>query len=99
MTLQDVGNVIKDLTPWSYRPLYLREDICDNNDRFPDPSRELFLWAILQGRLEIAQLFWREGKASIGGALVASQLLKKLALKEKELQESRNFTEYDDGGR
>ena len=33
---------------------------------FKNPERELFLWAVLLNRRELAQLFWRAGKDHIG---------------------------------
>ena len=57
------------------------------------------MWAVLQGRLEMAMLFWQESKAPIGGALVAGKLLKELAALELELHESRRLTRYEEGSR
>ena len=44
-----------------------------------NPERELFVWALLFGRKELAMLFWRMGRDHIGGALIASRLWKNLA--------------------
>ncbi|CAH1793997.1 unnamed protein product, partial [Owenia fusiformis] len=46
---------------------------------FEDPYKELFLWAILLNRRELAHLFWKLGKDHIGGALMGSALLKSLS--------------------
>ncbi|XP_072019957.1 transient receptor potential cation channel subfamily M member 2-like [Amphiura filiformis] len=99
VVLKDVGNVINDLTVWSFKPLYLQETFTDDVDRFSNPSRELFIWAVLQGRLEMAILFWQKSKAPIGGALVASKLLKEMAARETDLHETRRLTRYEEGGR
>ena len=44
-----------------------------------NPERELFVWALLFGRKDLAMLFWRMGRDHIGGALIASRLWKNLA--------------------
>ncbi len=71
--------------------------LSDREGKFKNPSRELFLWAVLQGRLDMANLFWRESKAPIGGALVASKILKEMATKEHALHESRRIVKYSEG--
>ncbi|XP_072019735.1 transient receptor potential cation channel subfamily M member 2-like [Amphiura filiformis] len=98
VALRDVGYVIKKLTPWSYQPLYCSDTIADHYYKFPNPARELFIWAVLQGRLEMANVFWRESKAPIGGALLASKLLKEMAKKEHDIHESRRSVKYSEGG-
>ena len=47
--------------------------------KFPHPERELFFWAILVNRQELSKLFWKAGRDQIGGALVASIMLKSLS--------------------
>ncbi|XP_041467806.1 transient receptor potential cation channel subfamily M member 5-like [Lytechinus variegatus] len=87
--LCDVGHVIKSLTTHAYEPLYLSDSQPTLN-----PCRELFLWAVLQDRQETARLFWEEGKAWIGGALVASRIMRAMQRLETEPQRLANLEEH-----
>ncbi|XP_011674872.2 transient receptor potential cation channel subfamily M member 2 [Strongylocentrotus purpuratus] len=87
--LPDVGTVIKSLTTHSYEPLYLSD-----SQPILNPCRELFLWAVLQDRQETARLFWDEGKAWIGGALVASKIMRAMQKLETEPQRLANLEEH-----
>jgi len=51
----------------------------DNRPHFLYPERELFLWAVLLNRQEIARIFWRASADHIGGALTACMLMRSLA--------------------
>ncbi len=51
----------------------------DDNNLFDDPMRELFLFAVLLNRQDMARLFWEEGKEAIASSLVASKILKAMA--------------------
>ena len=51
------------------------------------PHRELFLWALLLNRKEIALIFWKAGVDHIGGALVAASLLSSLAIAAEQDEE------------
>ncbi|XP_033755589.1 transient receptor potential cation channel subfamily M member-like 2 isoform X2 [Pecten maximus] len=46
---------------------------------FDLPERELFLWALLLNRMDLAKLFWKLGRDHLGSALLAAGLLKGLA--------------------
>ncbi len=35
---------------------------------FDEPARELFIWAVLMIRLDMAMLFWEEGKVGTTGS-------------------------------
>ena len=48
-----------------------------------DPYRELFVWAVLFGRMKLAMIFWKDCPEQIGSALVASLMFKKLAREAK----------------
>ncbi|KAJ8350040.1 hypothetical protein SKAU_G00251700 [Synaphobranchus kaupii] len=50
-----------------------------------NPGRDLFLWAILQNRKELAEIAWEQCRDSMCAALAASKILKKLA--EEEVDE------------
>ena len=45
------------------------------DEAFEDPARELFIWCVLNHRLEMAKFFWEEGKVT--EILSSSWLLKK----------------------
>ncbi|XP_035248591.1 transient receptor potential cation channel subfamily M member 2 isoform X2 [Anguilla anguilla] len=47
-----------------------------------DPGRDLFLWAVLQNRKELAEIAWEQCRDSMCAALAASKILKKLAQEE-----------------
>ena len=42
--------------------------------RFEKPFRELFLWAVLLNRFELARFIWQKGEEAITDALVACRL-------------------------
>ncbi|XP_038079151.1 transient receptor potential cation channel subfamily M member 2-like isoform X2 [Patiria miniata] len=83
-TLIDVGGVIQELTTDTNVPLYLhhKDKFMLPESDFCSPARELFLYAILQNRVEMARMFWEEGKEAIPSALTASKILTSLAAKE-----------------
>ncbi|XP_066544628.1 transient receptor potential cation channel subfamily M member 2 [Amia ocellicauda] len=60
-----------------------------------DPARDLFIWAILQNRRELAEIFWEQCKDCIAAALAASRILKKLA-EEEEGDKSNDMRDLAD---
>ncbi|XP_061081535.1 transient receptor potential cation channel subfamily M member 2-like isoform X1 [Conger conger] len=62
------------------------------------PGRDLFLWAILQNRKELAEIAWEQCRDSMCAALAASKILKKLAKKEidedDEAEKMRELADY-----
>jgi hypothetical protein len=97
---------------FSYRTLYLGGNIlsviffhCWNseekrrNQSVDNPERELFFWALLFGRKELAMLFWRLGRDHIGGALTASRLWKSLAVAADREEELDLGQELEDSSR
>ncbi|XP_036395897.1 transient receptor potential cation channel subfamily M member 2 [Megalops cyprinoides] len=53
-------------------------------ERVRDPGRDLFLWAIVQNRKELAEIAWEQCRDSMCAALAASKILKKLAQEEDD---------------
>ncbi|XP_041118797.1 transient receptor potential cation channel subfamily M member 2 [Polyodon spathula] len=49
-----------------------------------DPTRDLFIWAILDNRKEIADIIWQQSQDCIAAALAASKILKELAKEEED---------------
>ena len=64
--------------------MFIVIDAYQQYKHFDDPMRELFLYAVLLNRNEMAHLFWEEGKEAIAAALVASKILKTMAEKSGE---------------
>ncbi|KAK3595123.1 hypothetical protein CHS0354_002376 [Potamilus streckersoni] len=54
---------------------------------FEQPEKELFLWAILFNREDMARMLWKKSINHIAGALVACALLKRLASKADDNEE------------
>ena len=54
-----------------------------NNQRIYT-EQDLFIWALLTYRIEIAKIFWKHGKDHIGSALVASIILNGLQKKAED---------------
>ncbi|KAM8927781.1 transient receptor potential cation channel subfamily M member 4 [Pelodytes ibericus] len=52
------------------------------------PWIDLFIWAILQNRDDMATYFWEMGSEAVSSALAASKLLKELSRMESEAEES-----------
>ncbi|MGH0117658.1 UNVERIFIED_CONTAM: hypothetical protein FKN15_041850 [Acipenser sinensis] len=52
-----------------------------------DPTRDLFIWAILENRKEIADIIWQLSQDCIATALAASKILKELAKEDTDLSE------------
>ncbi|XP_038078447.1 transient receptor potential cation channel subfamily M member 2-like [Patiria miniata] len=94
--LKDVGNILKSLIGLnSFNPEYLRNDV---EDTFSKPYHELLVWAVLQHRKNMAWVLWKHGGTSIGGALLASKLLKSMSrlvnepgIADEMLQHGREF--------
>ncbi|XP_045677007.1 transient receptor potential cation channel subfamily M member 5 [Phyllostomus hastatus] len=49
-----------------------------------DPWRDLFLWAVLQGRHQMAAYFWAMGQEGVATALVACKILREMSHLETE---------------
>ncbi|XP_022111704.1 transient receptor potential cation channel subfamily M member 5-like [Acanthaster planci] len=77
-----------------------RPDSPEKNRDFRSPVRELFLYAVLQNREQMARMFWEEGKEAIPSALTASKILTSLAAKEPDPDQSTfmqsHATSYED---
>lgn len=51
-----------------------RVQVADNVTRFEKPFRELFLWAVLMNRYELARFMWEKGEEAVSDALAACRL-------------------------
>ncbi|KAM4609093.1 transient receptor potential cation channel subfamily M member 2 [Polymixia lowei] len=61
-------------------------------DAFRDPGRDLFLWAVLQNKKELAEIAWQQCRDCMSAALAASKILKKLAQEESDGDEAEEMT-------
>ncbi|XP_072042106.1 transient receptor potential cation channel subfamily M member-like 2 [Amphiura filiformis] len=52
---------------------------------FEQPFKELFLWAVLMNRIEMAEFFWQRCENPISTAIAASQIMYKIGKKTHEL--------------
>ncbi|XP_033724836.1 transient receptor potential cation channel subfamily M member-like 2 isoform X2 [Pecten maximus] len=53
---------------------------------FENPYQELFTWAVLQNRQDMAKLFWKQGKEPTSAALVAFGLMTAMARKTDDCE-------------
>lgn len=51
-----------------------RVQVAHSATRFEKPFRELFLWAVLMNRYELARFMWEKGEEAVSDALVACRL-------------------------
>lgn len=47
-----------------------RVQVAHSATRFEKPFRELFLWAVLMNRYELARFMWEKGEEAVSDALV-----------------------------
>ncbi|KAL9966190.1 hypothetical protein ACROYT_G024228 [Oculina patagonica] len=52
-------------------------------DPLPTPYRDVFIWAVLSNRQDMAKLVWSMGKEQIASALMATRMLKSMAGKAR----------------
>ncbi|XP_038621315.1 transient receptor potential cation channel subfamily M member 5 [Tachyglossus aculeatus] len=65
----------------------------DMNQKSGNPWRDLFLWAVLQNRHEMANYFWTMGQEGVAAALAACKILKEMARLETEAEAARSMKE------
>ncbi|KAG9471145.1 hypothetical protein GDO78_015679, partial [Eleutherodactylus coqui] len=63
------------------------------SNKSTSPWFDLFIWAILQNRDEMATYFWEMGTEAVTSALAASKLLKELSHNELEAEEASAMKE------
>lgn len=51
-----------------------RMKVAHSATRFEKPFRELFLWAVLLNRFEMARFMWEKGEEAVSDALAACRL-------------------------
>ncbi|XP_053514216.1 transient receptor potential cation channel subfamily M member 5 [Artibeus jamaicensis] len=58
----------------------------DLSQKSEDPWRDLFLWAVLQGRHQMATYFWAMGQEGVATALAACKIVRELSHLETEAE-------------
>uniref|UniRef100_A0A4X1U7J4 Transient receptor potential cation channel subfamily M member 5 n=1 Tax=Sus scrofa TaxID=9823 RepID=A0A4X1U7J4_PIG len=101
-SLHEVSRVLKDFLHDACRGLYQAErgparrppgqkGLLDLTQRSENPWRDLFLWAVLQNRHEMATYFWAMGQEGVAAALAACKILKEMAHLETEAAAGRTL--------
>ncbi|CAF0758789.1 unnamed protein product [Brachionus calyciflorus] len=65
-----------------------REKFCAN---VPYPEKNLFVWALLMNRIDIAKIFWQLGEHQISTALFASNISKSMSIHLGDLEDDLNL--------
>ena len=80
-----VGQVVELLMGGTYRCHYTRKrfrlyyEMPENHKTFDNPFHELFIWAVLMKRPEMARFMWQKGEEALAKALVAMKMFKRMA--------------------
>ncbi|XP_053058733.1 transient receptor potential cation channel subfamily M member 5 isoform X1 [Acinonyx jubatus] len=89
-SLHEVSRLLKDFLHDACRGLYqaeqgpagrpeARKGLLDLNRKSENPWRDLFLWAVLQNRHEMAAYFWAMGQEGVAAALAACKILREMS--------------------
>ncbi|XP_039696259.1 transient receptor potential cation channel subfamily M member 5 [Pteropus medius] len=89
-SLHDVSRVLKDFLHDACRGFYQAERgparrpagqkwLLDLSQKSENPWRDLFLWAVLQSRHEMATYFWAMGQEGVAAALAACKILREVS--------------------
>nr|XP_036867593.1 transient receptor potential cation channel subfamily M member 5 isoform X4 [Manis javanica] len=99
-SLLEVSRVLKDFLQDACHGLYQaesgpakqpegRRQLLDLDERSEAPWRDLFLWAVLQSRHEMASYFWAMGQEGVAAALAACKILKEMSHLETAAERGR----------
>ncbi|XP_055470654.1 transient receptor potential cation channel subfamily M member 5 [Psammomys obesus] len=108
-SLHEVSRVLKDFLHDACRGFYQdgrrmeergppkrpagQKGLLDLSRKSEDPWRDLFLWAVLQNRYEMATYFWAMGREGVAAALAACKIIKEMSHLEKEAEVARTMRE------
>uniref|UniRef100_A0AAY4EPM1 Transient receptor potential cation channel subfamily M member 5 n=1 Tax=Denticeps clupeoides TaxID=299321 RepID=A0AAY4EPM1_9TELE len=105
-TLHEVSKVLKDFLHDSCKGFYQKipsgskSRLFQSHKNLPDldqlcenPWRDLFLWAVLQNRQQMANYFWAMGPEAVAAALAGCKILKEMAHLESEAESARSMKE------
>uniref|UniRef100_A0A4W6ERM3 Transient receptor potential cation channel, subfamily M, member 5 n=1 Tax=Lates calcarifer TaxID=8187 RepID=A0A4W6ERM3_LATCA len=107
-TLYEVAKVLKDFLHESCKGFYQKiptekpakgrlfhsqKNLAELEERCEHPWRDLFLWAVLQNRQQMANYFWAMGPEAVAAALAGCKILKEMARLESEAESARSMKE------
>uniref|UniRef100_A0A3Q1G954 Transient receptor potential cation channel, subfamily M, member 5 n=2 Tax=Acanthochromis polyacanthus TaxID=80966 RepID=A0A3Q1G954_9TELE len=107
-TLYEVAKVLKDFLHDSCKGFYQKiptekpakgrlfhnqKNLAELEERCEHPWRDLFLWAVLQNRQQMANYFWAMGPEAVAAALAGCKILKEMARLESEAESARSMKE------
>ncbi|KAM4846622.1 transient receptor potential cation channel subfamily M member 5 [Thomomys bottae] len=107
-SLHEVSRLLKDFLQDACRGLYQDRRVAekgsakrptgqkwllDLTQKSEDPWRDLFLWAVLQNRHEMATYFWAMGQEGVAAALAACKIIKDMSHLETEAEAARAMRE------
>ncbi|XP_071375194.1 transient receptor potential cation channel subfamily M member 5 isoform X2 [Centroberyx affinis] len=107
-TLHEVSKVLKDFLhdsckgfyqkiptekPAKGRLFHSQKNLAGLEGRCEHPWRDLFLWAVLQNRQQMANYFWAMGPEAVAAALAGCKILKEMARLESEAESARSMKE------
>ncbi|XP_066557168.1 transient receptor potential cation channel subfamily M member 5 isoform X2 [Amia ocellicauda] len=75
------------------RKFHGNKNLPDMQQRCDNPWRDLFLWAVLQNRQDMANYFWAMGPEAVAAALAGCKILKEMAHLESEAESARSMKE------
>ncbi|XP_078085377.1 transient receptor potential cation channel subfamily M member 2 [Mustelus asterias] len=84
-------NVLPSSPQDMHRTYSQESEICE--EEVADPERDLFIWAVLQKRKDLASIFWVQAMDSIDSSLVACKILKKMSSEENDTDLSEEMEE------
>ncbi|XP_064169096.1 transient receptor potential cation channel subfamily M member 5 isoform X1 [Anguilla rostrata] len=73
------------------RLFHSQKNLPDMEERCENPWRDLFLWAVLQNRQQMANYFWAMGPEAVATALAGCKILKEMAHLESEAESARSM--------
>uniref|UniRef100_A0A8K9X7E0 Transient receptor potential cation channel, subfamily M, member 5 n=1 Tax=Oncorhynchus mykiss TaxID=8022 RepID=A0A8K9X7E0_ONCMY len=104
-TLHEVSKVLKDFLHDSCKGFYQKlptkagrlitnqKSLAELEERCEHPWRDLFLWAVLQNRQQMANYFWAMGPEAVAAALAGCKILKEMSGLESEAESARSMKE------
>ncbi|KAF0042856.1 hypothetical protein F2P81_004193 [Scophthalmus maximus] len=79
--------------PAKGRLFHTQKNLPELEERCEHPWRDLFLWAVLQNRQQMANYFWAMGPEAVAAALAGCKILKEMARLESEAESARSMKE------
>ncbi|KAJ8249082.1 hypothetical protein GJAV_G00230990 [Gymnothorax javanicus] len=73
------------------RLFHSHKNLPDMDEHCENPWRDLFLWAVLQNRQQMANYFWAMGPEAVATALAGCKILKEMAHLESEAESARSM--------